>query len=239
MSLVGYIWNKWGSVPSSPGKPARASRGCLVDSRLGVFSPSSVDWCWGTLPPHTSAQKYKCSALILQFITDQLLICINLSSAGGQKSSLRPLFFHCWLVWRGRDHWTGGIFFTQPGFYTKACPLYYSLKLILLHLAEMPLFINNGAAVRQQWRIGGWWLSHGQVCLAPEVPLARVADWGQDGAPLLFQASRFTLWSPLQDGSGAAQHAGPPGLGKPSTKPVPGSQGCTCHYNRSDSSGAQ
>lgn len=128
MSLVGYIWNKWGSVPSSPGKPARASRGCLVDSRLGVFSPSSVDWCWGALPPHTSAQKYKCSALILQFITDQLLICINLSSAGGQKSSLRPLFFRCWLVWRGQDRWTGGIFFTQPGLYTNACPCYYSFQ---------------------------------------------------------------------------------------------------------------
>lgn len=106
MSLVGYIWNKWGSVPASAGKPTRASFGFLGDSCLGVFFLSFVDWCRGTLPLHTSAQQYKCAALILHLVTDQLLICINLSSLEAKKSSFRLTFFSCWLVWRGWGSWT-------------------------------------------------------------------------------------------------------------------------------------
>lgn len=38
----------------------------------------------------------------------------------------------------------------------------------------------------------------------------------------------LSIVKPSADGSGAAQHAGPPGLGKPSAKPVLGSQSCVC-----------
>lgn len=128
MSLVGYIWNKWGSVPSSPGKLARPLYVCLVDRRLGAFSSPSVDWCWGTLPLHTSAQK--CSALIFQSITYQLLICTNLSSTWRPNVFPQTSFFFFLLLaslhGTGQLNTPGGISFIQPVLYTKACPFGHS-----------------------------------------------------------------------------------------------------------------
>lgn len=79
-------------------------------------------------------------SLILQFITDWLLICINLSSAGGQKSSLRPFLLLLLLAstkGTGQLNTPDRIFFMQPVLYTKARPCYYSFQswycLILLN----------------------------------------------------------------------------------------------------------
>lgn len=77
------------------------------------------------------------------------------------------------------------------------------------------------------WRIWRWWIPNRQVGLTAKVPLASVrlrAIW-------VFSAlSGITLCvpKPSPDGSSAAQHAGPPGLGKPSVNPAPGSKGCIC-----------
>lgn len=178
MSLVGYIWNKWGSVPNSPGKLARPLPVCLVKSHLGAFSSSSVDWCWDNLPLHTSAQKYKCSALIFQFITYQLLICTNLSSTGGQISSLRPLSFSLLasLHGTGQLNSAGRISFIHLFYIPK------HTHLVTLPKSEIAWSCWNAsvcysAAVRHR----GEFVSHGQVCLNSEVPLARVGDrfcWG-------------------------------------------------------------
>lgn len=123
MSLVGYIWNTWGSVPSSPGKLARPLHVCLVKSHLGAFSFASLDWCWGTLLLHNSAQKYKCSALTFQFITYQLLICTNLSSTRSKFLPSDLLFFYLLLASLhgiGQMNSPGGISFMQPVLYTEA-----------------------------------------------------------------------------------------------------------------------
>ena len=51
------------------------------------------------------------------------------------------------------------------------------------------------------------------------------ASWGSSA----LSGITHCVVKPSADGSDTAQHAGPPGLGKPSAKPVPGSQGCACH----------
>lgn len=139
MSLVGYIWNKWGSVPSSPGKLARPLPVCLVKSHLGAFSSPSVHWCWGTLPLHNSAQKYECSALIFQFITYQLLFALIYQVLEAKYLPLDLFFFFSLLVSlldTIQLNTAGRISFIQLVLYTKACPFgHFSWKwdcLILL-----------------------------------------------------------------------------------------------------------
>lgn len=170
MSLVGYIWNKWGSVPSSPGKLARPLPVCLVKSHLGAFSSPSVHWCWGTLPLHNSAQKYECSALIFQFITYQLLFALIYQVLEAKYLPLDLFFFfHCWLACLIQYSWT-----LQAGY--PSYSLFYIPK--HAHLVTFPesetawscwnASVCYGAAVRQH----GEFVSHGQLCLNPEVPLA-------------------------------------------------------------------
>lgn len=175
---------------------------------------------------HTEIQMF---SLILQFITDQLLICINLSSAGGQKSSLRPfLLLLASTKGTGQLNAPDRIFFTQPVLYTKARPCYYSFQswycLILLNclclfLTLQPLdYVENlkVVALPQTGLFSPW---------SPTSWSGRLrSSWGSSAL------SGITLCAvkASADGSGTAQHAGPPGLGKPSAKPVPGSQGCAC-----------
>lgn len=191
MSLVGYIWNKWGSVPASLGKPTRSLLGCLGDSRLGVFSPSSVDGCWGTLPLHTSVQQYKCAALVLQLVTDQLLICINLSRAGGHKIFLQTYFFLLSGL-KARAQLSRILGYSS-------CSLLYKLKhvhIITLLKADTDwvlmkfLFVTNAAAAHLLGSVENFkavaipWTD----LFNPEVLLGRVEEGGQDDIPLLFWA---------------------------------------------------
>lgn len=100
-------------------------------------------------------------------------------------------------------------------------------KVILLDLVEMPLLLTlqlldnvENSKVVALLRTG---------LFNPQSPTNQGgklrASW--DSSALL--GIRLCVVKPSADGSSAAQRVGPPGLGKPLGKPVPGSQGCTCH----------